>query len=133
MGGQGAQNLSFGPPAESSLRKALVAKPKPLTVISHYTNGRSLPVREHKYSAREGIGLEYLPADAAQAIDAGPKVHRIYSHKDTHLRSYLDHGLLQNVLAASTSPASTAPLTLMRILAPSGRSTSMIHSGPGII
>lgn len=133
MGSKEVQSLSFRPPGKLPLRQALVTEPESLAVIGQYTNGRAPPVGENKQGPTQGIFLESVAAQGAKSVDSGSKIDWINCQKDAHVGGDLDHGWLQNALAISMRWSPMAPLTLMRILDPSHRCTSMVHSSSVIV
>lgn len=79
------------PTGNTAAGEPLVAEPKPLTVIAKDPEGGPRSVAENEKDSAERVGIERLPADAAQSVDAGPKVNGIYANQDAHLGSDLDH------------------------------------------
>lgn len=101
----------FGPRIKAPLRKPLLAEPKTLGVIDEALQCAAAPSTEHEERAIERIGLEGLPAESGEAIDALTKIDGLDRQQDPHLRGDLDHGaVLQNEWAKATQAAGSWPV-----------------------
>jgi hypothetical protein len=88
---EGIDPALLGPTGETSNREPLVTDPKPLTVISEDSEGGPRSVAENEESTAERVGLEHLPADTAQSVDAVSEVNGFYANQDTQLGCDLNH------------------------------------------
>ena len=79
------------PPAETPLRKPLLAKPKTLAVVKQNLHRRRPAVAEDEGPAVHRIPFELLAADGRQTVDSLAEVDRLDRHQDPHGRGGLDH------------------------------------------
>jgi hypothetical protein len=82
-----------GPTGKAPAGEPLVAEPKALAVIPEHPKGGLGSIAENEKSSAERIGIERLPTDPAQSVNAGPKVNGIDANENTHLRGDLYHRL----------------------------------------
>src|SRR5262245_53873135 len=79
------------PPAKLPLRQSLVREPKALAVVTQNAQRGLSPTAEDEQPPAERIGVEHLPADAREAVDALAKILRLHRDQDAHLRRDLNH------------------------------------------
>lgn len=122
----------FGPESKPSRRKALLHKPKSLTVICKTLYGCSSAVSKNEQATGKWIALQRLFTDSGQSIYTVPEINSFNRHQDPHLRGDLDHRLLlQKVLLSVFRSGTPMPLMWTLIFAPFRVSSSMTHSGVG--
>jgi hypothetical protein len=119
---------TIGPEGKPATRQTLLAEPETLAVVDQNLDRCPCAVAEDEQPPAERIGGQALPADAGQAIDAGPKIDRFDRDQETHVRRDLDHAAHQKALHRLARPARPGPLSSTRILAPRGFSSSIVHS-----
>src|SRR5262249_45903299 len=80
-----------GPPAELSLGKSLVTKPKSLAVIHQQLHGCRPAIAKDEDGTGERVVLEGFLAEPGQAVDPATKIDRLDGDQDLHLRGDLEH------------------------------------------
>lgn len=81
----------FRPPAKAPAGKPLLAKPKPLPIITDYFYSRSSFVAEKKQGAVKRIRLQGAFDDSCQTINTFSEICRFHCQHYAHVGSYLDH------------------------------------------
>ena len=122
--------------SETAPREALAREPEPLAVVTQHAQRGMPPIPEDK-ATREGIRVQYLAADAREAINARAKILRVERDHDPHLRRDLNHAVdapanasreVGEIRQRKTGQTVVPPLASISITAPSasgGRGSSM--------
>src|SRR5664279_389415 len=120
-----------GPPAEASLRKPFLAEPKALAIIRKDLKGATATIRENEQRAGNRVGIEPLPANLHQPVNAFAKIYRLDRQQQAHLRRDLNHErCLQSPWAKASAAALLVCASRKVSFEPSRSSSSMTHCGP---
>src|SRR6202050_1914305 len=113
-------------------------QPESLPVIEQFLNRGCSPAAEHEQVTRKWIGVQLLPAQLRQRIDAFAAVDRLHRHQNPHLRRDLNPpAVSRQARSRLAQSGGVDALHWMRIFAPREDSNSMTHSssvaGCGVI
>ena len=124
----GSASLPVGHHRKRPFDNRFCRQPKPLAVVTEDPDGRSAPAAEDKQAAGKRIGVEFLPAQLRDSVDALPAIDGFNRNQDADLRRDLDHeAASHNARLKPAKSAAVAPFQWIRSL-PFRPSSSIVHS-----
>src|SRR5208282_28277 len=121
-----------------SFGEALRRQPESLPVIDQHLNRGCAPAAEHEQVTRKWIGIQLLPTQLGQRVNALAEIDRLHRHQNPHLRRDLNHpSVSRQTRSRLAQSGGVDAFHWMRIFAPREDSNSMTHSssaaGGGVI
>src|SRR5580692_11026018 len=115
------------PPLEPSFGQSLRRQPEPLAIVLQDSDGRSTTGAENEQVAGKRIGVQFLPAQLGDCINALASVNSLNRNQNPYLRRDLDHTGSHKLRLNPARSSAVGPFHWMRIL-PRGPSNSIRHS-----